>query len=229
MTRAETQNYFDTLNNYLRAHPSLHEVLVFTPASTFFHTGKGAVLGAQNAYPAQNGAYTGEITLEQLEEFGIKTLLIGHSERRALLGETQEEIACKFRFYKQRGFRIVYCIGEPLEIKQQGQEAIFAYLEHELVGIDLAYEQMVIAYEPIWAIGTGLTPTRDEIEAILAHLHTRTNQPILYGGSVKTANVHEILNLPSCSGVLVGSASLEVKDFITMIDAAPSHKKGITS
>lgn len=220
MTRQSTQGYFDTLNSHLRKSPTKSEVMVFTPASAFMHTIEGATQGAQNAYPVQNGAFTGETALEQLEEFGIKTLLIGHSERRQILGESQEIIAKKFDFFKAQGFRIVYCIGEPIEVKEQGDEAILAYLEKEFVGIDLSYENMVIAYEPIWAIGTGLTPTNDEIEVILKHLNIRTGKDMLYGGSVKANNAKEILDLPSCEGVLVGSASLKVDDFITMIEAS---------
>ena len=217
-TREATQKYFDVLNGFLRETDTSDEVMVFTPASAFFHTTNGATLGAQNAYPVQNGAYTGETALEQLEEFGIKTILIGHSERRQILGETQAEMARKFDFFKSQGFRIVYCVGEPLEVKQQGEEAILNYIADEFVGIDLGYDNFVVAYEPIWAIGTGLTPTNDEIESILGKLKSSYKQEILYGGSVKVANVKEILALKSCGGVLVGSASLKVNDFIQMIN-----------
>jgi triosephosphate isomerase len=219
-TRSETQSYFDTINAYLRESQNSHESIVFVPASTFMHTLQGATLGAQNAYPVANGAFTGETALDHLEEFGIKTILIGHSERRQILGESQEAIAKKFAFFKNQGFRICYCIGEPIEVKEQGHDAVIAYLEKELVGIDLAYDNMMVAYEPIWAIGTGLTPTNDEIDAILADVKKRTNKDVLYGGSVKTANVKEILALTNCDGVLVGSAALVVEDYIMMLETA---------
>lgn len=219
-TRSETQSYFDTVNDYLRQSENSHESIVFVPASTFMHTLNGATLGAQNAYPVANGAYTGETALDHLDEFGIKTILIGHSERRQVLGETQSEIAKKFAFFKEQGFRICYCIGEPIEVKEQGHDAVVAYLDKELVGIDLDYENMMVAYEPIWAIGTGLTPTNSEIDAILADVKSKTNKDVLYGGSVKTANVKEILALKHCDGVLVGSAALIAEDYIMMLETA---------
>ena len=224
-TREETQDYFDTLNTYLRDSDDSNEVIVFTPASTFFKTLQGATLGAQNAYPVQNGAYTGETALDQLDEFGIKTLLIGHSERRQILGEDQKSIAKKFAFFKEKGFKIVYCIGEPLEVKESGTQAIKAYLDAQLVGIDLDVDDVVIAYEPIWAIGTGLTPTNKEIDEILGDLKTKTGKPLLYGGSVKVNNIEEILSLSHCDGVLVGSAALNVDDFIMMVKTATKIKK----
>lgn len=219
-TRSETQRYFDTVNDYLRESQNSHESIIFVPASTFMHTLNGATLGAQNAYPVSNGAYTGETALDHLNEFGIKTILIGHSERRQILGESQEDIAKKFAFFKEQGFRICYCIGEPIEVKEQGHDAVVAYLDKELVGIDLGYDNMMVAYEPIWAIGTGLTPTNSEIDAILAYVKAKTGQEVLYGGSVKTANVKEILSLPNCDGVLVGSAALVAEDYIMMLETA---------
>ncbi|KIM09334.1 MAG: triosephosphate isomerase [Sulfurovum sp. PC08-66] len=218
-TRKATRNYFDTLNAALRTDRTEHEVVVCAPASAFDHYGRGATLAAQNAYPAYNGAYTGETAVEQLDEFGIRTLLIGHSERREILGENQATIAQKFRFFKERGFRIIYCIGEPLEVRQKGETAVLEYLAHEFEGIDTRYENMVIAYEPIWAIGTGLTPTLEEIESTLHAIATRYGKEVLYGGSVKVGNVASIVALPSCSGVLVGSAALVVDDFIAMIES----------
>ncbi len=219
-TRTQTQSYFDTVNDYLRESQNSQESIVFVPASNFMHQLNGATQGAQNAYPVQNGAFTGETALDHLEEFGIQTILIGHSERRQVLGETQEAIAAKFAFFKEQGFRICYCIGEPLEVKEQGHDAVIDYLDKELVGIDLSYENMMVAYEPIWAIGTGLTPTNDEIDAILADVKSKTNKDVLYGGSVKTANVKEILSLSHCDGVLVGSAALIAEDYIMMLETA---------
>lgn len=221
-TRAQTQDYFDALNSYMRQSHNPHESIVFVPATNFLPKQEGATMGAQNAYPALNGAFTGETALEQLDEFGIKTLLIGHSERRELLNEDQAFIAKKFAFFKEQGFRICYCIGEPLAVKEQGEEAVMAYLEAQLEGIDLSYKHMMIAYEPIWAIGTGLTPTNEAIDAILAKLHARSGQGILYGGSVKTSNAKEILSLKHCQGVLIGSASLDVKRYIEILETAAS-------
>lgn len=120
LTRAATARYIEEVEKFVATNAITVETFVF-PATTALDRFKTTVtIGAQNAYPVKNGAFTGEIGLEHLEEFGIQTILIGHSERRHILGETQEQIAAKFAFYKERGFTIVYCVGEPLA-KRQGQ------------------------------------------------------------------------------------------------------------
>ena len=178
------------------------------------------LIGAQNAYPAQNGAYTGEIGLEQLNEFNIKRVLIGHSERRHILNESQEFIAKKFDFYKNEGFEIFYCIGEPLEVRKKGLDEVVKYLKSQLIGIDLDYDKLIIAYEPVWAIGTGVSASNEEIKETHAEIRKFTKRPLLYGGSVKLHNIKEILNIPNVDGVLVGSASLDVEVFKKMIEIA---------
>jgi triosephosphate isomerase len=182
-------------------------------------------MGAQNAYPTANGAFTGEIATDQLDEFGIKTILIGHSERRHVLGETQEFIAQKYDFYKNLGYKIIYCIGEPLHVRESGEEKMLEYLKTQLVGIDTDYENLVIAYEPVWAIGTGLTPTLEDIEKLHTILSLTCKTPILYGGSVKAENAKEILSLNNVDGILVGSGALNVNDFCSMISDAQKLNK----
>jgi triosephosphate isomerase len=177
-------------------------------------------VGAQNAYPTINGAFTGEIGLEQLDEFGIKTILIGHSERRHILGESQEFIAQKFDYFKEQGFKIVYCIGEPKDIREAGKEKMLEYISAQYKGIDTSYENLIIAYEPVWAIGTGLTPTLEDIEDIHTELKKKSPAPLLYGGSVKVTNAKEVLSLNNVDGILVGSAALYVEHFCTMIEYA---------
>jgi len=174
-------------------------------------------IGAQNAYPTQNGAYTGEIGVEQLEEFGIKTILIGHSERREHLGESQEKVAQKFSFFKEQGYEILYCIGEPLEIREKGDEFVMEYLLAQFDGIDIGYKKLTIAYEPIWAIGTGRSATVEEIASTHEALKKTVQKPLLYGGSVNAANIEEITSIRGVDGVLVGSASLNVDNFLQMI------------
>jgi len=161
---------------------------------------------------------------DQLDEFGIKTILIGHSERRHVIGETQELIAEKFAYYQQQGYTIVYCIGEPLEIRE-GNDALLEYLEAQYEGIDLHYSRLIIAYEPVWAIGTGLTPTLDDIELIHGAIKERSKRPLLYGGSVKKENAREIMALHSVDGILVGSGALNADDFCAMIHDAKSLKQ----
>lgn len=225
LTREQTEKYLTELETFLNSNNSSQEVLVFPATSSLNPHAGMAVVGAQNAYPAINGAYTGEIGLEHLNEFGIKTILIGHSERRHVLGETQEFIAKKYEYFKNLGFKIVYCIGEPLEVRRKGDDALIKYLDAQYIGIDINYENLIIAYEPVWAIGTGLTPTLEEIESLHLTLKKKCNAPLLYGGSVKVDNAKEVLALEGVEGVLVGSAALKIKDFCQMISFAQELNK----
>ncbi len=219
-TRAETAAYLKSVEAYIAHNEITQQVMVF-PAMTALDTHEGEIaVGAQNAYPAANGAFTGEIGLDQLNEFKIRTILIGHSERRHILGETQELIAQKFDYFKALGFTIVYCIGEPLEVREEGSESLMEYLDTQLEGIDLGYEKLVIAYEPVWAIGTGVTPTLNDIELLHTALKQKMNCPLLYGGSVKADNARSIMELNGVDGVLVGSASLDNENFCSMVDDA---------
>ena len=217
-TRKGTESYLENLEKNISN--SSQEVIIFPPATALQNGSKKVTIGIQNSYPAKNGAFTGEICVEQLDEFKIKTILIGHSERREVLGETQDEVAKKFQFFSKNGFRIIYCIGERLEVRQNGEENLFKYLETQFRGINLDYNNFAIAYEPIWAIGTGVTPTSEQIDRTLKWLKDFTKKDILYGGSVKLANIENILSLESCDGVLVGGASLNVDDFSEMIKIA---------
>lgn len=216
-TRSSTKEYCDTLNQKIAAKNHDNNVYIFPPATALDHYEGDFTLGAQNAYPAQKGAFTGEIGLEQLEEFGVKTLLIGHSERRELLGESQEKVAEKFTFFKAQGFEIIYCIGEPLEVRQEGNEAVNAYLLAQFEGIDTGYENLIIAYEPIWAIGTGRSATNEEIASTHKVLRKAVACPLLYGGSANPDNIREIASIDNVDGVLVGSASLDAEKFASMI------------
>ncbi|WP_372999882.1 triose-phosphate isomerase [Sulfurimonas sp.] len=220
LTRKQTTEYVDELESFLNKNKISQEVLVFPAASSLnAHNGK-VTIGAQNAYAAANGAFTGEIGQDHLDEFGIKTILIGHSERRHVLGESQEELVKKFNFYKELGFRIVYCIGEPLEVREAGNETMMKYISAQYEGIDTDYENLIIAYEPVWAIGTGLTPTLEEIESIHKELKKKSPAPLLYGGSVKVTNASDVLALQSVDGILVGSAALYVEHFCSMCEYA---------
>ncbi len=223
-TRQETRAYMAVVESFVSANEIMDTIIVFPPFTALEHTPRNVLIGVQNAYPANNGAFTGEIALEQLEEFDIKTILIGHSERRHVLGETQEQIAAKFSFFTEQGFAIVYCVGEPLAIREQGDEALINYIEAQCVGIDLKYPDLIVAYEPVWAIGSGLTPDNVQIEAVHASLRLKTTAPLLYGGSVKVDNAGEIMALENVDGILVGSASLSANDFCEMIaQAAELH------
>ena len=219
-TRSSTKEYMNSLLSFVKEQNISDDVLVFPTATSLnsFETPTNVRVGVQNGYPTQNGSFTGEIGLDQIEEFGIKTILIGHSERRHILGESQEDTVKKFDFYKEKGFEIVYCIGEPKEVREEGIEAVMAYNLSQLEGIDINYENLIIAYEPVWAIGTGLTASVDQISQTLDRLRSHIKAPLLYGGSVKPANTQEILSIKNCDGILVGTASWEVDNFSKMLE-----------
>lgn len=225
LTREKTNKYISEVESFLREKNISEEVLVFPATSSLIAHSGAVTIGAQNAYPTIKGAFTGEIGYEQLEEFGIKTILIGHSERRHVIGETQEELVKKFDFYKELGFKIVYCVGEPLEVREAGFENMMEYISKQYEGIDTSYEDLIIAYEPVWAIGTGLTPTSEDIVAIHRQLKKKSLAPLLYGGSVKVTNAKEVLALDGVDGVLVGSAALYAEHFCTMCEYAQSLNK----
>jgi triosephosphate isomerase len=224
LTREKTISYIMDVENFLDEINTNQEVYVF-PAQSSLNAHSGKVnQGAQNAYHAYNGAFTGEIGLDQLEEFGVKTVLIGHSERRHIFDESQEEIVEKFNFYKANGFKIIYCVGEPLEVREEGEEVLMKYLELQYEGIDTKYDKLIIAYEPVWAIGTGLTPSLEDISKIHLKLKEKSQAPLLYGGSVKVDTARDILACDGVDGVLVGSGALRVEDFTKMISIAEDIK-----
>jgi len=210
-TRKSTQDFLSKLSKI----DTKHTIRVYPPATALC---ENKIVGAQNAYPAIKGSFTGEIGLEQIQEFNIDKILLGHSERRSF-GETQEFIAKKFEFYKQQNFEIMYCIGEPLEVRKQGLEKVIEYLKSQFIGIDLNYEKLIIAYEPVWAIGTGVSASFDEIKKTHKALREITSKPLLYGGSVKLENIAEICNIDNVDGCLIGTASWDINNFIEMIKA----------
>jgi triosephosphate isomerase len=217
-TRKSTELYVDILNKNLGAKSAEDSVYIFPPLTALDDYEGDFTVGVQNAYATQNGAYTGEVGLEQLDEFDIKTILIGHSERREHMLESQESLAEKFAFFQEQDFEIIYCIGESLAIREKGFEAVMKQLISQFEGIDLHYEKLIVAYEPIWAIGTGRSATVEEISTTHRALKKVINdKPLLYGGSVKLENIKEITTIAGVDGVLVGSASLDAENFSRMI------------
>jgi len=226
-TRAAAKAFINEIQSFASKTKSEQQVRIFAPFTALdrFDEVTALKVGAQNFYPVQNGSYTGEIGFEQLEEFGIETVLIGHSERRHILKESQNFIASKYDFAKARDAEIIYCIGEPAEIRVQGIDAVMSYLWEQFEGIDISYTKLIIAYEPVWAIGTGLTASLEDIDEVLARLREKLSAPLLYGGSVKVDNIDTILNVNACDGVLVGTASWNEKAFCEMIRIADNVKK----
>ena len=219
-TRKSTALFINEVNDYVKDNNITSEVYVFPTATSLnsFNTVSNFSIGAQNAYPAVSGSFTGEIGTSQLDEFEIKTILIGHSERRHILGETQNKIAKKYDFYKELGYKIIYCIGEPLEVKNKGLDQTLEYIYEQFNEIDTKYENLILAYEPVWAIGTGVTATNDDIENIHRAIKEKFPKPLLYGGSVKVENVREICQIPNVDGALIGTASWKTEDFIQILE-----------
>ena len=219
-TRKSTALFVDEVNNFMKKNNISSEVYVF-PTSTCldsFSTVSNFIVGAQNAYATVSGSFTGEIGTTQLDEFGIKTILIGHSERRHILGETQAQIAAKYEFYKNLGYKIIYCVGEPLVVYNFGLKKTLEYIYDQLIGIDTTYENLILAYEPVWAIGTGLTATTEDIQNVHNSIKEKISKPLLYGGSVKVENVREICQIPNVDGALIGTASWKKEDFIQILE-----------
>jgi len=223
-TRASTEVFLKEVEAYMKVDGITDDVLVF-PTATSLMQNESILVGAQNAYPVANGSFTGEIGLDQLDEYGIRSILIGHSERRHILGEPQDLIAKKYDFFKAQGFTITYCIGEPLEVREQGHDAVIEYLSNQMAGIDTDYDKLIVAYEPVWAIGTGVTATEADIRTTHDTLKEKYGfASLLYGGSVKVENVAEILAIGSVDGVLIGTASWDYKQFCEILKKSKEVK-----
>jgi len=192
---------------------------------------KHVFVAAQNCSNKKSGAYTGETSLEMLQSVGVEYVIIGHSERREYFNESNQLLAEKLDLTLEYGLTPIFCCGEALSIREADTQN--AYVETQLVEslFHLSAEQLqkvVIAYEPIWAIGTGKTASTEQAQEMHAHLRSvlagkygtevADNVSILYGGSVKAANAAEIFGAPDVDGGLVGGASLIAKDFAAIID-----------
>ncbi len=192
--------------------------------------GSSLLIGGQDCHPAASGAHTGDISAEMIADAGGKLVIVGHSERRADHGEADALVRAKAEAGWRAGLLVILCIGETEAERRAGET--LAVLDRQLAGSvpdGATPKNLVIAYEPVWAIGTGLTPSNDDIQSAHAHIReelvnrfgddaaaTRT----LYGGSVKPANASEILALPDIDGALVGGASLKAADFLAIVAAA---------
>ncbi|RPI77284.1 MAG: triose-phosphate isomerase [Planctomycetaceae bacterium] len=197
--------------------------------------GSGVELGAQNAAFEKPGAFTGEVSIDMLTDLGCRWVILGHSERRALFSETDAIVNRKVHAALGGGLPVILCVGETLAERQGGatDQILDRQMADSLAGVDAAsIAQIVIAYEPVWAIGTGVTATTEQAES--AHLHLRNwlsgryNRElaeatrILYGGSVKPQNAKSLMEQPNVDGALVGGASLKLDDFLPIIRAAQS-------
>lgn len=188
--------------------------------------GSKVMLGAQNLNTNASGAYTGEVSADMIKDFGARHVIVGHSERRSLYGETSAMVAEKTKAALNAGLTPLLCIGESIEQRDSGnteaviEKQLSAVIE--LVGIE-AFNQIIIAYEPVWAIGTGVTATPEQAQE--AHLFIRSllakndesvaqKTPILYGGSMNASNASELISCADIDGGLIGGAALKAEDFL---------------
>jgi triosephosphate isomerase len=187
---------------------------------------------AQNMHFAESGAYTGEISADMLLNIGIDTVIIGHSERRAYFGETDEILAKKVTAALAKNMRVMFCFGEELEDRKSGNhfKLVESQLKNALFSLDASsWSKIVLAYEPVWAIGTGETASPEQAQEMHAFIRETIaeafdagiakNVSILYGGSVKPANAEEIFSKPDVDGGLIGGAALKADDFVAIIKA----------
>lgn len=216
--------------------PAGSEILVFAPftaleaAAAAMRSLQGGYIGAQNMYPAENGAFTGEISPDMIRAAGASWVLVGHSERRHLLGENDEFIGNKLRFALEKGLDVMLCVGETLQERENGE--VSAVLERQLSRAltevpETAIAHLAVAYEPVWAIGTGRSAGPEDImkahtlaaNLLEKHFGRVREVPLLYGGSVKPENAATILALDNVDGVLVGGASLQAESFTKIVTA----------
>jgi triosephosphate isomerase len=207
---------------------------IYIPAVLPDTTKSSLELGAQDVYPAAGGAYTGEISGSMLTDLGCTYVIVGHSERRALMGENDTIVARKFAAALEAGLKPILCVGETLDERQSDSTLTVIGGQFnkvvDAVGIE-AFENAVVAYEPVWAIGTGETASPEqaqEVHAALRGMATKRSAKIaadlrlLYGGSVKAANAADLFSMPDIDGGLIGGASLEAKEFLAICAAAAS-------
>lgn len=224
-------------NNFERDWPDHVDVVVcppyvdLKPAKTVLEFDKTKVaVGAQNVHWEPSGAYTGEISVAMLKEIGCEYCIVGHSERRTMFGETNENVNRKVRALIDGGIAPIICVGESLAVRDDGtaEEFVCAQVRAALAGIEAdEAKDVVVAYEPIWAIGTGLTATDEQAQEVCFNIRENLRAQygalvsrkvcILYGGSMNAKNCAGLLAQPDIDGGLIGGASLKVEDFAAII------------
>jgi triosephosphate isomerase (TIM) len=180
----------------------------------------GLTVYAQSVHWEPEGAYTGEISPAMLTELGVHGSLVGHSERRQYFGETDTSTARRAQAALNAGLGVIACVGETLEVREAGDMALVLKLQVEAIADAVgADDNLVLAYEPVWAIGTGRNATPEQAQEAHAFIKDLLDVPVLYGGSVKPENAEELLSQPAVDGALVGGASLEIDSFVAICEA----------
>ena len=181
----------------------------------------GHTVYAQNAHWEPSGAYTGEVAPAMLAELGVAGTLVGHSERRQLFGETDEMVARRARAALAAGLKVIACVGETLEQRESGDMELVLKIQVEALAFAAGPDEgLVIAYEPVWAIGTGKVASPEQAQQAHEFVKGLLDRPVLYGGSVKPENAEELLRQPAVDGALVGGASLDPESFAAICETA---------
>ncbi|MEH2438313.1 MAG: triose-phosphate isomerase [Nostoc sp.] len=225
-TQAETQEFLQGFLPHLEEAPQGREVILcppFTDLSVLSKSLHGSLiqLGAQNVHWEEYGAYTGEISAPMLTELGVRFVIVGHSERRQYFCETDATVNLRLRTAQRFGLTPILCVGETKQQRDAGEAESLISLQLDKGLVDIDQDNLVIAYEPIWAIGTGDTCEVTEANRIIGLIRSQLSNPnvsIQYGGSVKPNNIDEIMAQPEIDGVLVGGASLEAESFARIVN-----------
>lgn len=203
--------------------------LVDIPVAAETLRGTNIKVGAQNCYFEENGAFTGEVSTGMLKDLGVEYVIAGHSERRTLFGETNEIVNKKVKAILNSGMKVIFCLGETLEEREAGRDKAVVKEQFETGLLDVAtLQDVVIAYEPVWAIGTGKTATAEQanemcgyIRDLLVDMFADESEAvqIQYGGSMNAKNAEELLAQEEIDGGLIGSASLKTEDFTKIVES----------
>jgi len=232
---SDTQDFVKSFLQKLSGRPTCDIVIAapfisLTTLSESLRDARGVEMAAQNCSQFDDGAYTGEISVKMLREVLVRHVIIGHSERRSLFGETNAVINAKMKKAREVGLKLIFCIGETLEERNGGQleSVLRSQITEGLDGITAAdLDDTVIAYEPVWAIGTGVTASAAQaqeahafVRSVITDLYgsdVSSKLRIQYGGSVKPNNAAELMSCPDIDGALIGGASLEAQSFVDII------------
>jgi len=222
---AETQKFCLELRERLATLDGV-DVAVCPPyvslqAAVLALSGTEIAVAAQNVHWAESGAFTGEVSPGMLREIGVYGAIVGHSERRQYFGETDETTAQRAAAALEAGLFVIACVGE---LEQQRESGETEDVLRGQVSVFEPHENLVVAYEPVWAIGTGKTATPEIAQEAHAFVKSILDVPVLYGGSVKPENAEELLSQPAVDGALVGGASLEVESFASICEAASAAR-----
>ena len=236
---SETTDFFEEFLPGLKGDESCEiivaPVYLSIPVAVEKTKGSQVKIAGQNCYSENNGAFTGEVSASFLKSAGCSHIIIGHSERRAIFHESNEIINAKLKICLEEGLVPIFCIGETLQ--QREDDLVEKVLKEQLVeglkGLDISSKDLIVAYEPVWAIGTGKVASKEDAQA--AHVFIRKTLKglvgsevadrtrILYGGSVKPENIDELISQPDIDGGLVGGASLKASSFNELVKSISSH------